>query len=105
MAYNNTYDFQAIPKKVYERVLDVWSKDNGCRDSIKTCRALADEYDPNDYANNATAILACNAAFKACLPLLGLFSSRYSLGQDVSLRWVLDSNANPADRMTLAKCC
>ena len=85
MAYNNTYDFQAIPKKVYEQALDIWSKKRGCRDSIEQCRALADAYDPNDYAINATVNLACNAATQVCLQLLGVFSSKYSLGQDVSL--------------------
>lgn len=85
MAYNNTYDFQAIPKEVYEKALGIWSKKDGCRDSILQCRALAAAYDPDDLANNATVNEVCNAATEACIDLLGLFSSKYSLGQNVSL--------------------
>jgi hypothetical protein len=84
MAYNNTYGFQAIPKKVYEKALTIWTKSDGCRESIQQCRALAATYDSNDFANNATVNEVCNAATKVCLELLGVFSSKYSLGQNVS---------------------
>ena len=84
MAYNNTYGFQAIPKKVYEKALKIWSKKDGCQDSIKQCRALAEAYDPNDYANNATVNDVCEEAFIVCGDLLGLFGSKFSLGQNVS---------------------
>jgi carboxypeptidase D len=84
MAYNNTYGFQAIPKRVYEKALKIWSKKDGCRDSIKQCRTLAEAYDPHDYANNATVNDVCNEATNICEELLGVFSSKFSLGQNVS---------------------
>ncbi|CAG8027262.1 unnamed protein product [Penicillium nalgiovense] len=66
MAYNNTYDIQAINKTVYDLAMDAWSRPGGCKDLIMHCRALAAEGDPQMYGNNETVNKACHNADKFC---------------------------------------
>jgi carboxypeptidase C (cathepsin A) len=66
MAYNNTYGIQVINETVYRQALDAWSRPQGCRDLIVTCRALAREGDPAMFGNNATVNAACIEADQFC---------------------------------------
>ena len=66
MAYNNTYGIQVINETVYRQALDAWSRPQGCRDLILTCRALARDGDPMMYGNNGTVNLACMEADQFC---------------------------------------
>ena len=66
MAYNNTYDFQAISKDMYEDALNNFTKPGGCRDQILECRALGETYDPYETAINATVNDVCVAATVWC---------------------------------------
>ncbi|KAJ5602725.1 hypothetical protein N7537_005681 [Penicillium hordei] len=66
MAYNNTYDIQAINKTVYDHAMDAWSRPGGCKDLITNCRALAAEGDPQMYGNNETVNKACHNADRFC---------------------------------------
>lgn len=66
MAYNNTYGIQVINETVYQQAVDDWSRPQGCRDLILTCRALASEGDPMAFGNNQTVNEACVEADQFC---------------------------------------
>jgi hypothetical protein len=66
-AYNNTYGIQAITEDVYEASkLDYYQEPGGCRSLTETCRALATEYDPNNYGNVPLVNEACILADNEC---------------------------------------
>lgn len=65
-AYNNTYDFQAIPEANYTLALEAWSSEGGCRDQIIACRQLAATSDPDYLSNDATVNAACFQATAFC---------------------------------------
>lgn len=66
MAYNNTYGIQVINETLYRQAVNDWSKPEGCRDLILTCRALAREGDPMEFGNNETVNTACMQADQFC---------------------------------------
>ena len=85
LAYSNVYDFQVINKTVYEYLLDVWSKPNGCRDKLLQCRALEEVSDPNEFAINKTVTSACDDAQSTCEDFLLAYSDpAYTIHPPVS---------------------
>jgi hypothetical protein len=66
MAYNNTYDIQAINQSSYQGALDAFNKPGGCRDRINTCNDLAAVGDPNFIGDNVTVNNACQDADSYC---------------------------------------
>jgi carboxypeptidase D len=73
MAFNNTYNIQAINRTVYEAAMTRFTEAGGVRDMIETCRALAAEGDPENQGNNATVNDACAAANDATWDIEGAY--------------------------------
>ncbi|OCT51282.1 Carboxypeptidase S1 B [Cladophialophora carrionii] len=71
MAFNNTYDIQAINRTVYDATLARFTEPGGVRELIETCRTLAAEGDPENQGNNATVNEACAAANDATWDIEG----------------------------------
>jgi len=63
MAYNNTYDFQAITEKEYHSAK---ANVTTCLEMIQKCRAVADVSDPENMGINATVNSLCAAAYGWC---------------------------------------
>ncbi|KAH8684614.1 Alpha/Beta hydrolase protein [Tricladium varicosporioides] len=63
MAYNNTYNFQAIPDADY---LSAKQNLTACVALIKQCQTLATTYDSDNYGNNVTVNAACSNAYEYC---------------------------------------
>ncbi len=66
MAYNNTYDIQAVNESIYLSMVDAWERDGGCRDQIAECIEVAEAYDPGNIGINATVNKICMAAETFC---------------------------------------
>ncbi|KAJ6569504.1 Alpha/Beta hydrolase protein [Mycena capillaripes] len=62
-AYNNTYGLSVINATEYQTALAAVPK---CLNLTDTCRALADELDPEGWGNNPTVNAACRAAYGFC---------------------------------------
>ena len=58
-AVNNTYGIEAISQAEADAALDYLDKPGGTRDQFKNCRALQQQYDPNNYGNNQTVNGVC----------------------------------------------
>jgi hypothetical protein len=63
MAYNNTYDFQAITETEY---ISAKANVTTCLDLIQKCRIVADIYDPENMGINSTVNSVCSAAYEWC---------------------------------------
>jgi hypothetical protein len=66
MAYNNTYDFEAITLTQYEEALGNWSATGGCKDQVVECQALLELYDPLHIAFNSSVNEVCANAYLFC---------------------------------------
>jgi hypothetical protein len=66
IAYNNTYGLQTITLDEYEESKLNYSQPRGCRSLTETCRALATEFDPNNYGNVPVVNDACISASNYC---------------------------------------
>jgi len=93
MAFNNTYGLQVITPDEYEASKLAYSQPGGCRDLTETCRALATEFDPNNYGNVPLVNDACILAGDYCVnfvagPLLssGVCAFLLVLRQSLSFR-------------------
>jgi hypothetical protein len=64
-AFNNTYDFQAIPEEVYLDAKNNLTKEGGCYDLVDQCRSLA-VYDAENAGTNDTINSACALATQYC---------------------------------------
>ena len=84
MYYNNTYDLQIIPEKVYEVALHNYTKPNGCRDLILQCREMAGRHDPQELGNNPKVNELCMQATEYCA-IYVIGSYQYSTVGPVSL--------------------
>ncbi|KAB5575722.1 carboxypeptidase S1 [Coniochaeta sp. 2T2.1] len=58
-AVNNTYGIPAISQAEADQALDYLNKPGGTRDQFNACRALQQQYDPNNYGNNLTVNGVC----------------------------------------------
>jgi hypothetical protein len=63
MAYNNTYDFQAINTAEYESALKNLTT---CETLVKECQELGKFHDPTNLGNNGSVNLACETAYGYC---------------------------------------
>jgi len=63
MAYNNTYDFQAITEAEYESAM---ANLTTCTALVVKCQSLGATYDPDNYGNNGTVNTACSTAYGYC---------------------------------------
>lgn len=70
IAFNNTYGIQAITLDEYEAAELAYSQPGGCRSLTETCRALATEFDPNQYGNVPSVNEACMLASDYCEDLV-----------------------------------
>jgi carboxypeptidase D len=77
MAFNNTYNLQVITSDEFEASELTYSQPGGCRSLTETCRALATEFDPNNYGNVPLVNEACILASNYCADLVAgpFFSS------------------------------
>ena len=66
IAYNNTYGIQAVNQTIYESMMDAYTRPNGCRDQISTCRTLSLASDPQNLGHNTTVNKVCQAAESFC---------------------------------------
>jgi hypothetical protein len=66
MAFNNTYNLQVITSDEFESSELAYSQPGGCRSLTETCRALATEFDPNNYGNVPLVNEACILASDYC---------------------------------------
>jgi Serine carboxypeptidase len=77
MAFNNTYNLQIITPDEYEASKLAYSQPGGCRSLTETCRALATEFDPNNYGNVPLVNEACILADNYCQNIVaGSFLSK-----------------------------
>lgn len=87
MAYNNTYDFQAVSFDVYQDMKDSWTMPGGCRDLVEQCRTLGNDLDPDFYGTDHQVNAACIHAFGFCFG---------TVAQDPGNRSVFDiAHTNP----------
>ncbi|KAK1055262.1 hypothetical protein LTR74_015801 [Friedmanniomyces endolithicus] len=63
MAYNNTYGLQVINETVYEMAMAAVP---ACLQLVRDCRSLSEEYDPDQFAFNATVNAICANATATC---------------------------------------
>ncbi|KAE9375155.1 carboxypeptidase S1 [Stipitochalara longipes BDJ] len=86
-AFNNTYGIQAITLDEYEATkLAYYQEPGGCRSLTEICRALATEFDPNNYGNVPLVNEACISADNECgnnvlLPLLSTGRNAFDITQ------------------------
>ncbi|KAL4865756.1 hypothetical protein BDV12DRAFT_145668 [Aspergillus spectabilis] len=74
-AYNNTFNVQVIDEQQYQDAMHNFTKPGGCYDLAKQCRALEDEFDPENNGNNLHVNTACLAADSYCYEnVLGVYA-------------------------------
>jgi carboxypeptidase C (cathepsin A) len=78
MAFNNTYNIQAINETEYNKALAAWSAPDGCKDKILACRNMASSMDPTNQGNSDEVNAACRAANNFCNRFLEEPYSLYS---------------------------
>jgi carboxypeptidase C (cathepsin A) len=66
MAYNNTYDIQAINESLYQASINAFYKENGCKDRIMNCQGLAAQMDTTNQGGNSRVNNACRDALGFC---------------------------------------
>nr|AJD23205.1 serine carboxypeptidase [Onygena corvina] len=66
MAYNNTYDIEAVNASVHGQMLDALYRKGGCRDKINDCRAISSISDPDNIGINTTVNAVCSKAENFC---------------------------------------
>jgi hypothetical protein len=77
IAFNNTYNLQAITLDEYEASKLAYSQAGGCRSLTEACRVLATEFDPNNYGSVPLVNEACILASNDCENLVaGPFLSK-----------------------------
>jgi carboxypeptidase C (cathepsin A) len=67
MAFNNTYDIQAIDEDSFIQERTAWSAPGGCQELIFTCRDFALKKDPQNTGQDAMVNAACVNAANTCL--------------------------------------
>jgi len=98
MAYNNTYDFEAISEDVYKEALNNFTKPAGCRDLINGCRAQGALYDPDELGLSPSVNALCNTATTYCYQnVLNAYSATGRSAFDMS---VLTPNPYPPSYTT-----
>lgn len=65
-AVNNTLGIKAYPQEVADSAMSNFTMPGGCSDQVKACHQLAAQGDPNNFANNATVLAACQSASLFC---------------------------------------
>ena len=65
-AINNTYSIMAYNETVAQLAVDNLYKEGGCMEQALACRALAEESDPDNYANNETVAEVCGTGLAYC---------------------------------------
>ena len=66
MAYNNTYDIQAITRSEFVHSSRNFTKAGGCLDASLECRRLAKKFDPENLGISVKVNQACELADIVC---------------------------------------
>jgi hypothetical protein len=66
IAFNNTYDIQAITLNEYKAANKAYYQPGGCHSLVETCRHLATEFDPSNNGNMPLVNEACIKADMYC---------------------------------------
>ncbi|RDW63714.1 hypothetical protein BP6252_11259 [Coleophoma cylindrospora] len=69
MAYNNTYNIQAINQTQYEAGIHDYFRPGGCADKVVSCRKAVRDMDPDDRGDVDDANKLCSDAFDFCFPV------------------------------------
>jgi carboxypeptidase C (cathepsin A) len=65
-AFNNTYGLETVNQTVYDRAIDSFNRQGGCRDQIANCRSMAKQLDPENQGGSKNVNSACKAADEFC---------------------------------------
>jgi len=100
-AFNNTYGIEAITLDEYEASKLAYSQPGGCSSLVETCRALATEFDPNNYGNVPLVNEACISADNYCAnfvagPLLSTPVCAFPPRSEMNETFYLKDNADRA---------
>jgi hypothetical protein len=104
MAYNNTYDIQAITQSEFVGSERNLTKAGGCLDTSLECRRLAEEFDPENLGISVKVNQACELADIVCYEdlLVPLYKTGVSTHQHMFcghrvIRLTMKSKRNPFD--------
>jgi hypothetical protein len=89
MAYNNTYNFQAISEAQFESAN---SNVTACLEMIYKCRVIADVYDPSNLGINYSVNSVCSGAYGWCYLNVGAayLASEVSLSSLINISLLTD---------------
>ncbi len=93
MAYNNTYGLQVINETVYEMAVAAVP---ACLQLVRDCRSLSEEYDPDQFAFNATVNAICANATATCAAIGAAYDTASNVSNAINLSAsvaVLDSSS------------